>query len=149
MPLAAVRLYFTKTQIDSKYPTLTGSYATVTTEIYLALSVICLVTAFIKTFVAAYVDENGISYTEGTSASKSRSRSGKSKSINFGSENTVSTKIGSNASTRGERLRGWEREEDPIIDPAEASGGLHIVKTVQLSVRDESIELAERATTSS
>ena len=102
---------------------------------YLAISVLCLVSAFLKSFLAAYEDSNGISYTDGVSGSHSKSRKGTS--------NTVTQKNQSRFSTTVERLRGWEREEDPIIGPADTSGGLQIYKSVQVDVSDEPIELAE------
>jgi hypothetical protein len=51
--------------------------------------------------------------------------------------------MGPHSSASADRLRGWEREEDPIIDQADGRG-LQILKTVHLDVRDESIELAEQ-----
>lgn len=56
--------------------------------------------------------------------------------------------MGSHSSASANRLKGWEREEDPIIDHADGRG-LQILKTVHLDVRDESIELAERGTVAS
>lgn len=44
----------------------------------------------------------------------------------------------------GRGVKGWEREEDPIIESSEGIQGLRIMKTVQVSVRDESIELSNR-----
>lgn len=144
IPLAVLRLYFTTIQITSNYPTLTGAFATVTTEMYLALSVVCLVTAFLKSLLAAYEDNQGISYTEGAS------RSG-SKSMKVGATNPFSNNFLSHTSHTSTTvgLSGWEREEDPIIDAADAGQGWQIFKTVQLSVQDESIELTGHGTANS
>ncbi|KAJ5089555.1 hypothetical protein N7532_008239 [Penicillium argentinense] len=143
IPLAAIRFYYTSVQLDSTHPTLLGAFATVTTEIYLALSVVCLVTAFVKSFIAAYEDRDGISYTEGASGSGSRSLK-----QDIGS--AISSKIRSPASTSTSegQLRGWECEEDPIMehDPETIGQGLHVLKTVHFSMRDESIELADQRT---
>lgn len=135
IPLAGVRLHYITAQITSATPILTGAFATVTTEMYLAISVLCLVSAFLKSFLAVYEDSNGISYTDGMSGSHSKSRKG--------SSNTLTPRNQSRFSTTVEGLRGWEREEDPIIIPTNASGGLQIYKSVQVDVSDEPIELTE------
>ncbi|KAJ5539071.1 hypothetical protein N7513_007403 [Penicillium frequentans] len=146
IPMSAVRAHLVKVQLESTDPTLSGSYATAITEIYLALSVTCLLTAFAKSFIAVYEDENGISYRyrEPTTKSDSKgtsqlgSRSGMTRS-----KDTVSRRF-SRRGERTEHLKGWEREEDPIIGQEESGRGLQILRTVQLSVRNESIELSER-----
>ncbi|KAJ5792076.1 uncharacterized protein N7503_008054 [Penicillium pulvis] len=146
IPMSAVRAHLVKIQLESTDPTLSGSYATAITEIYLALSVTCLLTAFAKSFIAVYEDENGISYRyrEPTTKSDSKgtsqlgSRSGMTRS-----KDTISRRF-SRRGERTEHLKGWEREEDPIIGQAESGHGLQILRTVQLSVRNESIELSER-----
>jgi hypothetical protein len=144
IPLAAIRLYYVHKQIISDDPILLGAYSTIITEIYIAFSVVCLISAFLKSFIAVFEDKNGLSYTDGTSGSRSR------KSKQFASANSPSaqTKMGSHSSASANRLKGWEREEDPIIDQADGRG-LQILKTVHLDVRDESIELAERGTVAS
>ncbi|KAJ5645643.1 hypothetical protein N7507_011654 [Penicillium longicatenatum] len=146
IPTAAVRLHLIKVQLQSTDPTLSGSYATSITEIYLALSVTCLLTAFAKSFIAVYEDENGISYRyrEPTTKSDSKGTSGLgSRSGMTRSKDTVSRRF-SRRGDRSEHLQGWEREEDPIIGQSDSGQGLQILKTVQLSVRNESIELSER-----
>ena len=137
VPMAAVRLRFILIQLSSKDPTLLGSFATVSTEIYIGLSAICLLTAFLKTFIAVYEDDIGITYTyRRPSKSDSRSRTATSK-------DKPSRRL--SRSVRIERrVKGWEREDDPIITPSEGFQRLQIMKTVQLSVRDESLELSER-----
>lgn len=104
---------------------------------YLATSVLCLVSAFLKSFLAAYEDSNGISYTDGHSGSGSKSRKGTSNTI------TQRSRSRSRFSATVDRLRGWEREEDPILGTPSASGGLQILKSVEVDVRDEPIELTE------
>lgn len=127
-----------RAQITSPTPILIGAFATVTTEMYLAISVLCLVSAFLKSFIAAFEDSNGISYTDGMSGSNSKSRKGTRTS-------NPTLKSPSRFSATVDRLRGWEREEDPIIGSTstDASGGLQIYKSVQIDVADEPIELAE------
>ncbi|KAJ5819521.1 hypothetical protein N7474_005112 [Penicillium riverlandense] len=142
VPLAALRFHYTTLQIASNDPALIGAFATVTTEIYLALSVSCLVTAFLKSFVAAYEDKYGVSYTEGVYGTRSQL-------TKPDSTYTTSQRNRSYTSTNVDRLRGWEREEDPIIHPADADQGLHVMRTVQYRVRDEYIELTDRGTASS
>jgi hypothetical protein len=94
-------------------------------------------TAFLKTFIAVYEDDIGITYTyRRPSNSDSRSRTATSK-------DKPSRRL--SRSVRIERtVKGWEREEDPIITPSEGFQRLQIMKTVQLSVRDETLELSER-----
>lgn len=46
-------------QIESNYTALVGAFATVTAEAYLALSAICLATAFLKSFIAIYKTRTG------------------------------------------------------------------------------------------
>ncbi|KAJ5153513.1 uncharacterized protein N7482_009991 [Penicillium canariense] len=141
IPLAAIHLYYVSKQINSDDPILLGAYATITTEIYIAISVVSLISAFLKSFIAVYEDKHGLSYTDGTSGSRSKTKQ-------YGSANiAASNKLGPQSSASADRPRGWEREEDPIVDPVDGRG-LQILKTVQLDVRDESIELADQGTTS-
>jgi hypothetical protein len=92
------------------------------------------VSAFFKSFIAAYEDSNGISYTNGTSGSQSKSR-------RLDSRNTITHKDNNDGSGV---LRGWEREEDPIINPTDGKSGLKIYTSVHFSVRGENIELGNR-----
>lgn len=124
-------------QLSSEDPTLIGSYATVSTETYIGISVTCLLTAFLKSFVAVYEDDIGISYTY-----RGPSKSG-SRSINTAPKDTLSHRMSRSMRT-GPTVKGWEREEDPIMDSPERIQGLQIMKTVQVTVRDESIELSNR-----
>ncbi|CAG7925191.1 unnamed protein product [Penicillium olsonii] len=137
IPLSGLRLHFIHSQITSANPVLIGAFATVTTEMYLATSVLCLVSAFLKSFIAAYEDSNGISYTDGMSGSNSKSRKGTLNTF------THRSRSRSRFSATVDRLRGWEREEDPIIGSTDALGGLQIYRTVQVDVSDEPIELTE------
>ncbi|KAJ5512919.1 hypothetical protein N7463_002471 [Penicillium fimorum] len=123
--------------LSSKDPTLLGSFATVSTEIYIGLSTCCPLTAVLKSFVAVYEDDIGITYTyRRPSKSDSRSRT-------MVSKDTPSHKL--STGVRIERgVKGWEREDDPIIEPTEGIQGLQIMKTVHYSVRNESIELSGR-----
>ena len=148
IPVAAIRLHFIQAQLSSEDPTLFGSFATVSTETYIGLSVGCLLTAFLKSFVAVYEDDIGITYTyrgpwkselKGTSQSSFRSRTAAPK------ETPSRNPLGRLRTEQG--IKGWEREDDPIIELSEGIQGLQIMRTVQLSVRDEFIELPERSET--
>ncbi|KAJ5951284.1 uncharacterized protein N7479_009697 [Penicillium vulpinum] len=140
IPIAAVRLHFILVQLSSNDPTLLGSFATVSTEIYIGLSATCLLTAFLKSFIAVYEDDIGITYTyRQPSKSDSRSRT-------TAPRDTLSSRFSRSVRT-GRGIRGWEREEDPIIESSGGIQGLQIMKTVQLSVRGESIELSNRGGT--
>ncbi|EPS27132.1 hypothetical protein PDE_02074 [Penicillium oxalicum 114-2] len=136
IPLAAIRLYYVHKQIVSDDPILLGAYATVTTEVYIAMSIVCLISAFLKSFIAVFEDKNGFSYTDGTSASRTRS-----KHYTSGTGGSAPKHLGHHSSACA--VKGWEREEDPMIDRPADSRGLQILKTVHLDVRDESIELAD------
>ncbi|KAJ5623662.1 hypothetical protein N7490_012267 [Penicillium lividum] len=145
IPIAAVRLHFILAQLSSKDPTLLGSFATVSTEIYIGLSVICLLTAFLKSFVAVYEDDIGISYTyRGPSKSESKGTSQSDSRSRIAAQKDAPSRRLSRSGRLQRGVKGWEREEDPIIESSEGIQGLHIMKTVQLSVREESIELSER-----
>ncbi|KAF7161334.1 hypothetical protein CNMCM5623_006948 [Aspergillus felis] len=131
IPLAAIHLYYVQIQLDSENPTLYGAFASITAELYLAMSVVCLVASFMKPVLAVYVDEYGIAYTDDVSPPNSKLRSHTS------------------SDSRPRRLprseteydRGWEGMPDRTA-PA-ASGG-RIIKTVQISVSDGPIELERR-----
>ncbi|KAJ5929154.1 hypothetical protein N7454_007002, partial [Penicillium verhagenii] len=139
IPVAAVRLYYILAQLSSEDPTLIGSYATVTTEIYIGLSVLCLLTAFLNLrrryghniYLSGPIEDGLKNHLK----------------LGIAVENSTEGCIVPQAVSRdeGERgMKGWEREEDPIMGSPEGAHGLQIMKTVQLSVRDESIELSER-----
>ncbi|KGO75972.1 hypothetical protein PITC_011550 [Penicillium italicum] len=70
IPIGAIHLHFMSQQVNSPDPTLEGAFATVVAELHVALSVLVLTAPLMKPFVAAYVDENGLAYTD--DASKSR-----------------------------------------------------------------------------
>lgn len=98
-------------------------------------------TASVKTFIAVYENDNGISYTyRGPSQSESKVKF--QSRFRPGQENSE-FRIHSRCGSREKSTMGWEREEDPIIDKSE-TGRLQILKTVHLSVDNESIELSER-----
>ncbi|KAJ5475681.1 hypothetical protein N7539_007968 [Penicillium diatomitis] len=136
IPLAAIRLYYMHQQIVSTDPVLLGAYSTVTTEVYIAISVVCLIAAFLKSFIVVFVDKKTLSYSDGTSTSRS-----KSKRFSSGTAGPAAKPMGHHSSACA--VRGWEREDDPMIDRPADARGLQIFKTVQLDVRDESIELAD------
>ncbi|KAJ5490434.1 hypothetical protein N7453_011259 [Penicillium expansum] len=135
IPIAAVRLHYVLVQLSSQDPTLLGSFATVSTEMYIGLSATCLLTAFLKSFIAVYEDDMGITYRRGPSKSDSRSRAAPNYTLSSGFSRSARTERG---------VKGWEREDDPIVESSEGSQGLHIMKTIDLSIRDEPIELSNR-----
>ncbi|KAH2785561.1 hypothetical protein KXW38_005063, partial [Aspergillus fumigatus] len=131
IPLSATHLYYIKVQLDSDNPTLYGAFASITAELYLAMSVVCLVASFMKPVLAVYVDEYGIAYTDEISPPNSKLRS-------HTSSESRSRRL---RRSETEYDRSWERMPDRTI-PA-ASGG-RIMKTVQISVSDGPMELERR-----
>ncbi|EAW09009.1 uncharacterized protein ACLA_077560 [Aspergillus clavatus NRRL 1] len=130
LPLAAIHLHYIQVQLDSVTPTLEGASATITAELYLALSVVCLVASFMKPVLAVYVDEYGIAYTDDVSPAQSKYRS------------HTSSGSGSRRLGTVDYNYCWQR----MLDPPRSSVGNRIVKTVQISVSDGPIELPERQT---
>ncbi|KAF7122266.1 hypothetical protein CNMCM5793_000223 [Aspergillus hiratsukae] len=130
IPLSATHLHYVKVQLDSDQPTLDGAFASITAELYLAMSVVCLVASFMKPVLAVYVDEYGIAYTDDASPANSKLRS-------------LSSSDRSRRLRRSETEydRGWDRIPDRGV-PA-ATGG-RIMKTVQISVSDGPMELERR-----
>ncbi|GAQ10117.1 hypothetical protein ALT_7438 [Aspergillus lentulus] len=131
IPLAAIHLYYVKVQLVSENPILYGAFASITAELYLAMSVVCLVASFMKPVLAVYVDEYGIAYTDDVSPPNSKLRS-------HTSSDSRSRRV---RRSETEYDHGWGRMPDQTI-PA-ASGG-RIMKTVQISVSDGPMELERR-----
>ncbi|RHZ53568.1 uncharacterized protein CDV56_104098 [Aspergillus thermomutatus] len=131
IPLAAMHLHYVKIQLDSDRPTLDGAIASITAELYLAMSVVCLVASFMKPVLAVYVDEYGIAYTDDVSPPNSKLRS-------HTSSDSRSRKL---RRSETEYDRGWEPTPDRSIPTA--TGG-RIMKTVRISVSDGPIELERR-----
>jgi hypothetical protein len=131
IPLSATHLYYVKVQLDSNNPILYGAFASITAELYLAMSVVCLVASFMKPVLAVYVDEYGIAYTDDVSPPNSKLRS-------HTSSDSRSRRL---RRSETEYDRGWEWMPGRTI-PA-ASGG-RIMKTVQISVSDGPMELERR-----
>ncbi|KAJ5874911.1 uncharacterized protein N7529_003341 [Penicillium soppii] len=105
-------------QVNSPDPTLEGSYATVVAELHVALSVVVLTAPLMKPFIAAYVDENGLAYTD--EASKSR----------------TNPKL----TPQSDRSDGT----DPGSRSSESPAKNRIMKSIQISVDREAVELSER-----
>jgi hypothetical protein len=135
VPLAAIRLHYTQAQIESDDPVLQGAFATVTTELYLAMSIVSLVSAFLKSFMAVYVDGNGFAYTESASVSVSKSRV-------QASADSITRKVRRRTSAGVNQLSGWELMEDASAKQSGSNEGWKIMKTVQLDIQDEPIEPA-------
>ncbi|KAJ5781302.1 hypothetical protein N7457_006462 [Penicillium paradoxum] len=70
IPIGAVHLHYMNRQVNSSDPTLEGSLATILAELHVALSVLVLTAPLMKPFIAAYVDENGLAYTDDASNSR-------------------------------------------------------------------------------
>jgi hypothetical protein len=105
-------------QLNWADPTLVGTFATVVAEFHVAFSVLVLTAPLMKPFVAAYVDENGLAYTD--DASKSRTN------------HKLTPHSGrSNATYPGSRMSN---------SPAKN----RIMKSIEISVDHEDVELLER-----
>ncbi|KAJ5817381.1 hypothetical protein N7447_009614 [Penicillium robsamsonii] len=70
IPVGAIHLHYMSRQVNSADPTLEGTFATVVAELHIAFSVLVLIAPLIKPFVAAYMDENGLAYTDDASNSR-------------------------------------------------------------------------------
>ncbi|CAG8134183.1 unnamed protein product [Penicillium salamii] len=94
IPVVAVHLYYIGKQMRSPDPTLEGTYATIVAELHVALSVVVLIAPLMKPFIAAYVDENGLAYTDDLSASRTKPklvhRSGRSDGTDIGAQHGTS-----------------------------------------------------------
>ena len=121
IPISAVHLHYIHRQINSSDPTFGGSFATIVAELHVALSVVVLITPLMKPFIAAYIDENGFAYTD--DASKSRSPN---------SSCSRTHKIFAQLKTAG----------PSACSSGELTGGNRIVKSVQISVDHEPVELS-------
>lgn len=90
IPVVAVHLYYIGKQMRSPDPTLEGTYVTIVAELHVALSVVVLIAPLMKPFIAAYVDENGLAYTDELSASRTKPklvpRSGRSNGTDIGAQ---------------------------------------------------------------
>lgn len=143
IPLSALRLYYLKRQLSSRYPTLLGAYTTTTTEIYLSLSIVCQITSSFKFIIAVYEDKDGISYTDRYARSAYKSKSGTGVSTDSeGNTNrnfSYSYKHGHAGGDRARLVSDAHNEEGP------SGSGLQILRSVQWSVEDETIELDETA----
>ncbi|KAJ5818993.1 hypothetical protein N7474_004584 [Penicillium riverlandense] len=119
IPTSAVHLHYMHQQINSSNPTLVGSFATIAAELHVALSVVVLIAPLMKPFIAAYIDENGFAYTDCASKSESPSSS-RSRAYKFLPRKTPG----------------------PSPCSSELQGGNRIVKSVQISVDHETMELS-------
>jgi hypothetical protein len=120
IPISAVHLHYIHQQINSSDPTLVGSFATIAAELHVAFSVVVLIAPLMKPFIAAYIDENGFAYTD--YASKSRSPS--------------------SSRSRIYKILPRLKTSEPSPCSSELSGGNRIVKSVQISVNHETVELS-------
>ncbi|KAB8268233.1 hypothetical protein BDV30DRAFT_230899 [Aspergillus minisclerotigenes] len=142
IPLSAIHVHFIQKQIQSPNPTLTGTYATIVTQIHLGVGVLVLTVSSLKMFVAVYEDEQGLAYTG--DASKSLG-------------------IGDNDNSRQSKMRSWRWsrqtkepstsstgcDDGPGIPSASGArgSGNTIIKSVHISVTHEAredIALGER-----
>jgi hypothetical protein len=105
-------------QMDSADLTLEGSYATVVAELHVALSVVVLTAPLMKPFIAAYVDENGLAYTDDTSRPR-----------------TIPKLTPQSVRPDG---------TDPGSRVSEPPARNHIMKSIQFSVNRGAVELSER-----
>ncbi|KAJ5153648.1 uncharacterized protein N7500_009087 [Penicillium coprophilum] len=118
VPVGAIHLHCMSQQVNSPDPTLEGTFPTIVAELHVALSVLVLITPLIKPFVAAYVDEHGLAYTDDPSKSRT------SHKATVYPDRSSTTYPGS-------------RIHDP---PAKKS----LMKRIEISVDRENVELMER-----
>ncbi|GLA68990.1 hypothetical protein AtubIFM55763_008171 [Aspergillus tubingensis] len=148
IPLSAVHLYYIHSQIYSSNPSLAGTYATMVAELHLSLSIVLLTVSCLKMFVAVYEDDHGFAYTE--DASNSQSRSGRTPQKSWRSSRPVKD-LGSFGSSciEEEPILRTEATASASSPPLEGHQSNAILKSVQISVTRESIELGEIAGPSS
>ncbi|KAL2829431.1 hypothetical protein BDW59DRAFT_178407 [Aspergillus cavernicola] len=142
IPLAAIRLYYINTQLTSSHPPLLGAYATTATEIYLSLSVVCQITSSFKFIVAVYEDKDGVSYTDGSSRSMYKLSKNPVSTDTSSSANKIRSYISGGGGDR-DRLVDYESFHASVVDPRAERRGLRILRSVELSMQDEGIELVE------
>lgn len=130
IPVGAVHLHFLHSQIESPDPTLCGSLATVVAELHVALSVVVLTAPLMRPFVAAYVDENGLAYTDDAS---------KSRSPNSSRSRTFKAML----SMKGRDPYSWPEGRSAADSEAPADEN-RIMKSVHITVDRNAIELPER-----
>lgn len=118
IPISAVHLHYMSHQINSPDPTLEGSFPTIVAELHVALSVLVLTAPLMKSFVAAYVDENGLAYTDDASKSRTNPK------LTPQSDRSCGTDPGSH-------------KGDPLAKN-------RIMKSIEISVDREAVELDER-----
>ncbi|KAJ5425015.1 hypothetical protein N7465_000085 [Penicillium sp. CMV-2018d] len=118
IPISAIHLHYMSQQVNSPDPTLEGSFATVVAEIHVALSVLVLAAPLMKPFIAAYVDENGLAYTDDASNSR------------------TNHKVTPHSGRSNETYPGSRMSNSP------ARPG--ILKSIEISVDRDDVELLER-----
>ncbi|KAJ5091053.1 hypothetical protein NUU61_005923 [Penicillium alfredii] len=116
-----------RVQINSTTPSLEGSIATIMAELHIALSVLVLTAPLMKPFLAAYVDEDGLAYTDDSLKTRSpaSSRSRRLKILRLSTTRDSET-----------------LNPDDTIHATVGSG--NILKSVQISVDREAVELPDR-----
>lgn len=129
IPLCILHLYYISQQLNSSDPTLTGTYATLTAGIHLTISVVMLISASLKPFMAVYEDGDGFAYSGEYFRSRGKSGMGSSRSQPQNSQvsgtvfNDPATAMvgavggGATASYKATARGGWTRMEDPILRP--------------------------------
>ncbi|OQD93307.1 hypothetical protein PENSOL_c033G03287 [Penicillium solitum] len=118
IPISAIHLHYMSQQVNSPDPTLEGSFATVVAEIHVALSVLVLTAPLMKPFIAAYVDENGLAYTDDASNSR------------------TNHKITPHSDRSNETYPGSRKSNSPAKH--------RILKSIEISVDRDNVELLER-----
>lgn len=131
IPIAAIHLHYIHVQIESSDPTRDGTLATITAEIHIALSALVLIAPLMKPFVAAYVDENGLAYTDDASKSKSPQSSRSRTMLGMGSR-------------KARDPHAWT-DDECLVPPTSTGADNRIMKSVRISVDQEVLELSDRA----
>ncbi|KAJ5937610.1 hypothetical protein N7454_003952 [Penicillium verhagenii] len=134
IPVAAMHLHYIHVQAESSSPTLDGTVATLVAEIHVALSIVVLIAPLMKPFIAAYVDENGLAYTDDVSKSRSPP-----------SSRTRTIKAMLSSKTRDPYL--WAEDNSSRLGTLGPEN--QIMKSVQISVDRQKLELPERCACSS
>ncbi|KAJ5706746.1 hypothetical protein N7488_006547 [Penicillium malachiteum] len=102
----------------------------VVTEVHVALSVLVLIAPVMKPFIAAYVDSDGLAYTDDVSKSRSP-------------QHSRSWTLKGAFSSRGRDPYLWTQDESPPGVPASSN---RIWKSVHICVDRRTLELSPRNT---
>ncbi|PYH43460.1 uncharacterized protein BP01DRAFT_323083 [Aspergillus saccharolyticus JOP 1030-1] len=144
IPLSAIHFHYAQKQIRSSDPTLLGAYATTTAELHMSLSIVLLTVSSLKLFVAVYEDDQGFAYTEEITGSNSNSGPTAPTSWKLSRPIRDRGHCASPGSARQPILQGTSASASSSKTPCLLKRTNAIMKSVQISVTRECIELEER-----